>query len=326
MSKTKKILQFALLILVVLLMLPQIALDTYAANYTVKAPTMSNSGYFTAQPGVYEMGDGYAVIWATSFKGTGYIEYTYKGQKYTVYDERNGIVRTGDSIHVVKVPHEHLQGNSYTVYSREVTGHSWNTTNYGVTASAGPIALKAYDGGTRDMDLLILTDVHKQLDWAKTVAQQFKEPDLIIFSGDVVSSINEKADIVTLFNIMGTISHGSKGQTPTVYIRGNHECRGNYSTTLLEYLPTETGEYYFDFSYGPLYSVVMDTGEDKADQHIKNDGKENSPRNEYGQLANFAEYNQRQEAWLRTLRKDENATLRLGIYHIPRISRTRMLL
>ena len=298
-------------------MLPQVTLVAHAASYTIVTPKTTNGSYFSALPGVYEMGDGYAVIWATTFTGTGYIEYTYKGQKYTVYDERNGIVRTGDSIHVVKVPHEHLQGNSYTVYSREVTSHSWATTNYGVTVSAGPITLKKYDGGVSTFDLLVLTDVHKQLDWAKKVAQQFKEPDLIVFSGDTVSSLNKKSDMVTLFNIMGTISHGADGQVPMVYIRGNHECRGEYSTTLLEYLPTETGEYYFDFTYGPLYSVVLDTGEDKPDQHWKTD--HNCPRNEYGQLANFAEYHQRQEAWLRNLRKDDSATFRLGIYHIPRI-------
>ena len=107
---------------------------------TVTTPTQSvnSSKYFTALPGVYEMGDGYAVIWATSFSGTGYIKYTYGGVTHTVYDERNGIVRTNDTVHVVKVPYEHLQGNTYTVYSTEVTGHSYAVTNYGTTISAGP--------------------------------------------------------------------------------------------------------------------------------------------------------------------------------------------
>ena len=317
MSCVKKMISTVLLLVMIVALLPQITLVTHAANYTIKTPSMSTASYFSALPGLYEMGDGYAVIWATTFKGTGYIQYTYQGKTYTVYDEKNGIVRTGDTIHVVKVPYEHLQGNSYTVYSKEVTGHSWATTKYGATASAGPIKVRSYDGGTKDFDFLVLTDVHKQLTWAKNVAQKFKEPDLIIFSGDTVSKLNTKNDIVELFNIMGTVSHGANGQTPLVYIRGNHECRGAYSTALLEYLPTETGEYYFDFTYGPLYSVVLDTSEDKADQHWKTSN--NCPRNEYGQLANYYEYNQKQEAWLRSLRKDDSATFRLGIYHIPRV-------
>ena len=128
---------------------------------------------------------------------------------HTVYDERNGIVRTNDTVHVVKVPYEHLQGNTYTVYSTEVTGHSYAVTNYGTTISAGPIRLKAYDGGVNDFDLLVLTDTHKKLDWSKQVAAQFSgDPDLVIFSGDIVDSIETKADIELLFNIMGSVTGG----------------------------------------------------------------------------------------------------------------------
>ncbi len=281
-----------------------------ALALSVPYPSLNNvtdPKTFTALPGVYEMGDGYAVIWATTFKGTGYIEYTYQGKKYTVYDERNGIVRTNDTIHVVKVPYEHLAGNSYMVYSKEVTSHKDSTTTYGTTISAGPITMKKYDGGAADFDILVLTDVHAQLGWARSVAAQFsKDPDLVVFSGDIVNSIESKSDIALLFNIMGTVTGG---RYPIVYCRGNHETRGIYSTALLDYFPTKTGEFYFDFRYGPLWGVVMDTGEDKTDSHEY-----------YGGLANYKEYNQKQQVWLRSLRCDTSATFRFGIYHIPDIS------
>ena len=307
MYQLRKCLCVLLLLLLLVSMLPQMTLISHAASFTVTTPSTSTSGSntFTALPGVYEMGDGYAVIWATSFKGTGYIRYTYQGKQYTVYDQKNGIVRTGDTIHVVKVPHAHLLGNNYTVYSQVVTGHSNATTEYGATISAGPIKLRAYDGGTADFDALILTDVHGNLDWAKSVAKQFNQPDLIIFNGDTADCLTSKDDIVKMFNIMGTVS---SGQYPIVYTRGNHEIRDKYATALLEYFPTETGEFYYDFTYGPLYSVVLDTGEDKKDSHEY-----------YGCLANFTEYHQKQAAWLKSLRKDSSASFRLGIYHIPRI-------
>ncbi len=275
----------------------------------VPSPTtsgVSGSKYFTALPGVYEMGDGYAVIWATSFKGTGYLKYTYNGKNYTVYDEKNNIVRTNDTIHVVKVPHEHLQGNSYTVFSTEVTSHQYAITNYGTTISAGPISMKKYDGGS-DFDILMLTDTHGQLNWAKNVSKQFsKDPDLVVFSGDIVDSIETKAEIAHMFNIMGTVTGG---RYPVIYCRGNHETRGIYSTAILDYFPTKTGEFYFDFRYGPLWGVVIDTGEDKVDSHEY-----------YGNLANYKEYNLKQEVWLRSLRPDTTADYRLGIYHIPNIN------
>lgn len=127
----------------------------------------------------------------------------------------------------------------------------------------------------------------------------------MVFSGDIVNSIESKADIAAMFNIMGTVTGG---RYPVVYCRGNHETRGIYSTALLDYFPTKTGEFYFNFRYGPLWGVVIDTGEDKADTHEY-----------YGNLANYKEYNQKQEAWLRSLAMDSTADYRLGIYHIPRL-------
>lgn len=302
MSRIKKIISLALLLVMIMSMLPQV---TWALSVTAPATSATASHYFDAMPGVYEMGDGYAVIWATNFKGTGYIKYTYQGRQYTVYDQKNGIVRTGDQIHVVKVPHEHLLGNSYTVYSAEVTGHTYAATNYGKTISAGPITLKAYDGGEDDFDMLVMPDVHDDLNWATKIAAQFTErdPDLVVFNGDVSNELNNKASIKRLFNIMGTVTGG---KYPVVYCRGNFESRDVYATTLLEYFPTETGEFYYDFRYGPLWGVVMDTGEARHDTYAN-----------YGGLTNFAEYHKKQEAWLRSLDMDTTASYRVGIYHMP---------
>ncbi len=305
MKSKRKLICFLLLFALTLSLVPQGALAL-----SVPYPSLNNvtdPKTFTALPGVYEMGDGYAVVWATTFAGTGYIEYNYQGKKYTVYDEKNGIVRTNDTIHVVKVPYEHLSGNSYMVYSKEVTSHRGAVTDYGTTISAGPITLKKYDGGTSDFDVLVLTDVHGQLGWARNAAAQFgKDPDMVVFSGDIVNNIDSKSDVALMFNIMGTVTGG---RYPIVYCRGNHETRGIYSTTLLDYFPTKTGEFYFDFRYGPLWGVVIDTGEDKEDSHEY-----------YGGLANYKEYHQKQQVWLRSLRCDTSATFRFGIYHIPYIS------
>lgn len=306
-EKMKKIQKFICMLLLAAMLFTLLPMEIFAMSVTSPAQNVNSTKYFTALPGVYEMGDGYAVIWATSFSGTGYIKYTYGGVQYTVYDQRNNIVRTNDTVHVVKVPYAHLQGNRYTVYSTEVTGHNYAVTNYGTTISAGPIELKAYDGGVNDFDLLVLTDTHKKLDWSKQVASKFSgDPDMVVFSGDIVDSIETKADTELLFNIMGSVTGG---RYPIVYCRGNHETRGIYAANLLEYFPTKTGEFYYDFRYGPLWGVVMDTGEDKVDTHEY-----------YGNLSNYKEYNQKQEAWLRSLRMDTTATYRLAVNHIPQLA------
>ena len=53
--------------------------DTFGLNKTGTSEKID----FRANPAVYEVGDGYNVIWVTTFKGTGYIKYTYEGKEYT---------------------------------------------------------------------------------------------------------------------------------------------------------------------------------------------------------------------------------------------------
>ena len=279
-------------------------------SYAIPTSGTTDSYKFKATPAVYEMGDGYAVIWATSFDGTGYIKYTYGGTEYTVYDEVAGIVKTNDYIHVVKVPHEHLLGNSYTVYSQVVTNNNASTLSYGTTISCGPLTLRKYDSET-SIDILQLTDTHNYADRALASAKQFSTtPDLIVFTGDVASYIRSKDEIVTyVFSIMSKVS---RGQFPVVFCRGNHDGWGRYGAMLLDYVPTETGEFYFDFEYGPLYGVVIDTGEDVAPSN-------NDP---YNQVTNFDEYMAKQKAWLSTLRPSSKP-FSLAIYHIPILNKLR---
>ena len=73
---------------------------------------------FTAQPAVFEAGDAYAVVWATSVKGTGYLTYTYDGKEYTVYDAASGNIKSDDTVQVVKVKTVDLDQNSDEVESQ----------------------------------------------------------------------------------------------------------------------------------------------------------------------------------------------------------------
>ncbi len=298
-------------VLIIATVLSVISINGFALNPDIGIPTqdgVTSANYFRALPTVLEMGDGYAVVWATSFNGTGYIEYTYNGTKYTVYDEKNGLVRTHDNIHVVKVPHEHLANNSYTVYSKAVTAHNSTSASFGATISCGPITLKGYSG-SKDVNILVLTDIHSDLTKVKQAVKYFnEEPDIIAFTGDITSYIQTKDQIISdVFAIMGTVT---QGKYPTVYCRGNHETRGRYASMLMEYFPTSTGEFYYEFTHGPLSAVVLDTGEDKNDSHA-----------EYGGLTNYKGFLEKEEAWLSSLEKNNTAKYRIAIYHIPTVGK-----
>ena len=89
-------------------------------------------------------------------------------------------------------------------------------------------------------------------------------------------------------DILGNAAYLSKGEYPVVYVRGNHETRGEFAAHLRDYFPTDTNELYFTFRYGPVSAVVIDSGEDKADDHY-----------EYSGLVDFESYRQQEFDWLK---------------------------
>lgn len=287
----------------------------------------------TGKPGIYIMGDGYAIIWVTSFNGTGTVVFKdTKGNIVSVSDKKTGIIRTNDTIHVVKLTPEQyacVQKNGYYIVSRQVTSHEYAVTHYGTnTVKVGPIKVAATPTGTK-VNTVVLTDIHGKYDQALNVAKQFKscgdgDPDLYIFPGDLIAdTLAGKYQLENIFKFMGNITSEVRGangaQVPAVYVRGNHECRGIASTMLLEYLPTKTGQFYFDFTYGSLWGVVIDTTEDKAVTH-RNYGNPDDATE--GTLANFEAYLVEQQKWLRSIKSptDSSVKIKLGIYHVPNLA------
>ena len=83
------------------------------------------------QPSVFLCGDIYNIVWSTNVNGTGYVDYTYDGKDYRVYDEEAGVVRTDDYIHTVSVPVEHLNAaGEYSVTSVAVSSRTPYSVNY----------------------------------------------------------------------------------------------------------------------------------------------------------------------------------------------------
>lgn len=74
----------------------------------------------TSEPVVINTGTDYSVVFSTSHKGTGFIEYSYEGKDYKVYDNNAGRLNTDSKIHSINIPYEHLQNNSYKIGSVRV--------------------------------------------------------------------------------------------------------------------------------------------------------------------------------------------------------------
>ncbi len=257
-----------------------------------------------AGPAVFECGDGYAVAWATSTKGTGCV--LVDGKKY--WDSQGGVIKTHDNVHVVKLPKESLKEKTYKVISERVNFKFAYNALKGKIIESKSIEFSGTPSGD-EICILSVSDVH---DMAEKMYNSVKHInanyDLLLLLGDISSvMVKKKVYISSILNYAGKLT---QGKIPVVYTRGNHETRGEFASQMKKYFPTSTGEYYFTFDFGNLSAVVIDSGEDKQDDHV-----------EYSGLVNFSDYREQEYNWLCSLKKDDfKGKYLLALSHTPKLS------
>ncbi len=282
----KRILSLMLTVVMIVSMMAVFSIPAFAAPMA-----------FTVQPSVLiGGGNEYNIVWHNNNISVGWVTYTYKGTTYTVYDEENGVVRSDDSIHTVRVPMEHLDAaGAYEVHAEAVVSRD----GYNITTSGKSSLQRSFKGfkGTDNVRIGFLSDTHllvnnnkkydSMLQSVKTAVDSYMgTPDLVVLNGDITNNMQYEDEFYALFDMFEICGHN--GTTPVLYVVGNHEKRGKYSIMLEKYLTYNTGEFYSSFDFGPASIIVTDIGEDKADDSL-----------EYGGLTDMDHYFEEQYEWLR---------------------------
>ncbi len=220
----------------------------------------------TSVPMVIDNGEGYSIVFSTSGYGTGYIEYTYEGKDYKVYDQTGGRLNADGRIHSMSVPYEHLQNNSYKVGSVRII----EQYSYGSRSGKEVVSDEytfSYKGGA-DRTFLVISDWHTMLDEAYDAISYLGDYDSVILLGDSSPGVDFEDQIIrNVIQFGGQVSGGTK---PVLYVRGNHETRGAYAGELMTALGLES--FYYKSETDPYTFIVLDSGEDKDDSHIEYGG------------------------------------------------------
>ncbi|MDR2382640.1 MAG: metallophosphoesterase, partial [Prevotellaceae bacterium] len=156
---------------------------------------------------------------------------------------------------------------------------------------------------------VVLNDIHGRIGDLNALSNNVKygKTDLMIFNGDMVDDITDEQQFLSAF--MDESVKLFAAEVPVFYARGNHETRGLFSQYFSDYFPTNNGKLYYTFRHGPVYFVVLDSGEDKPDSDI-----------EYYGLAQFDAYRSEEQKWLEKELQSEsfrNAPYKVVIMHIP---------
>ena len=162
-----------------------------------------------------------------------------------------------------------------------------------------------------------MNDVHAKIEKMEAyLTHCFKkgETDMVIFNGDMVSSVPSEKIIFDGF--LDTAVKHFASDVPFFYVRGNHETRGKCALKFSDYFPTTTGKPYYTFTHGNTFFIALDGGEDKPDSNI-----------EYYETAAYDAYRKEEAEWLKKVVESEeckSAKRRIVLLHMPPVDGHKM--
>ncbi|UCS92124.1 metallophosphoesterase family protein [Echinicola marina] len=109
--------------------------------------------------------------------------------------------------------------------------------------------------------------------------------DFVALNGDMFDYQSDEQQLID--HLIRPCTSLFASEKPFIMIRGNHETRGRYARQFKDYFDYEGNEYYFSFRQGPVHFIVLDSGEDKEDDHEA-----------YHGMVDFDAFREQQAAWL----------------------------
>ena len=158
-----------------------------------------------------------------------------------------------------------------------------------------------------DLFLAAFSDIHEINIAYELIAKHipWERVDYALYLGDFVIDVGEPKDLVR--NLLNLSTGGLN--LPRVFARGNHETRRDRAWDLSDVFLPPDGSWYYTFSHGDAFFIVLNSGEDKPDNHV-----------EYASLVDFAAYHLEQAEWLTEVfasAEFQNAATRIVLVHIP---------
>ncbi|SEW28315.1 purple acid phosphatase family protein [Chitinophaga arvensicola] len=230
-----------------------------------------------------------SVRWLTARPCYSWVEYGLNGQlDKKAHRVSHGLVEANNRLHRIELDAlEPGKKYSYKVCSKDIVSFEPYKLTYGNTIESDVYTFTAPDPKSDTVSWLIINDIH---DRPESIPHLMKmngdNPyDFVFFNGDVFDYQSDEQQIID--HMLTACGDTFSTQTPFMYVRGNHETRGKYAREWHQYFDNPGYNNYFTFNIGPVSAIVLDTGEDKADEHPV-----------YAGIADFDHYREEQARWL----------------------------
>lgn len=197
----------------------------------------------------------------------------------------------------------------YRIASNVIEDFQPYKVTFGETFVSDTYSFRTPDPKAKKVSFLVFNDIHDRPDsFAHLMKYNGQDKvDFVFLNGDMFNYQTDEDQLVNhLFNPLGELFSTT---TPFIFSRGNHETRGKFARQIADYFNHNGAPYYFSFQQGPMYAIVLDSGEDKTDGD-----------KEYFGLVSFDEYRLEQARWLKKEVQKEafrKARYKVVFSHIP---------
>jgi predicted phosphodiesterase len=254
--------------------------------------------------------DGITIMWLTNQLCLNWVEYGETENLGTKAQQcAHGMMNTNSKINTVTLTN--LKPNTtyyYKVFSKQILDFQPYKITFGDIINSETYHFKTLDPKKKEVSWLVLNDIHDRPESFGELIQLNKNKpyDFVFLNGDMFDYQTDENQIINHLlhpcSVFSTVK-------PFMFVRGNHETRGKYSRNLLDYYYNYDKKEYYTFKMGPVFTIVLDTGEDKKDSHPV-----------YGGTVNYDSYREEQAVWLEKQMKSKafkNAPFRVVMMHIP---------
>lgn len=274
----------------------------------VNEKAILKSGPYLQSPLPSEM----TIRWLTHTPCYSWVEYGETAnninQKGHMVDD--GLVQAYNNVHAITL--SDLQPGKkyyYRIHSKKIEGFEPYKITYGDTFASDIYTFETPDYNKDAISFLVFNDIHDRPQSFPHL-MQFNgndQHDFVFLNGDMFDYQTDEDQIVN--HLLQPLSGLFSTTTPFYYSRGNHETRGKFARQLPDYFNNKQQNLYFSFQSGPMYAIVLDSGEDKTDD-----------AEVYAGLVDFDRYRLQQAEWLKKevqKKAFKKAKYKIVFSHIP---------
>jgi len=260
------------------------------------------------------------VVWFTNKNCVSWVEYgtgenlssfpTYGSIVQTAVSSHHGLIDAYTNIHKIRIDElKSGQKYRYRLFSKEIVQFEPYEVTYGGSITSDIYQFETLNTGKTEFSFGIVTDVHERSARLDALLGMFPWGgiDMMFYTGDFLDWFEDEKQIFEGF-LDVSVDRFAK-EIPLIYVRGNHETRGNFARNLMDYFPHSSGRFYYSFDHGPVHFIILDSGEDKPDSHAV-----------YAGLVDFDRYRDEQAAWLKEDIQSESfkkALYKVVFSHMP---------